>query len=43
MTDKDWDAKFELLMNEDLVDLPEDYFTEDIYYNDPNELNEIFT
>jgi hypothetical protein len=22
MTDKDWDAKFELLMSEDLIDLP---------------------
>jgi hypothetical protein len=43
MTDKDWDAKFELLIQEDLVELPEDYFDEKLLYSDPNELNAIFT
>lgn len=43
MTDKDWEAKFEMLMAEDLVQLPEDFFDEDLLYSDPNELNEIFT
>lgn len=43
MTDKDWEAKFEMLMAEDLVELPEDFFDEDLLYSDPNELNEIFT
>ena len=43
MTDKDWDAKFEMLYGEDLIDLPESYFEEELRYSDPNELNEIFT
>ena len=43
MTEKDWDMMFEILMNEDLIDLPEDYFNEELLYTDPNELNEIFT
>lgn len=43
MTEKDWEYKFELLLSEDLIDLPLDYFDEQLYYNDPNELNEIFT
>lgn len=43
MTDKDWEAKFEMLFKEDLIDLPEDFFDEELYYNDPNELNNIFS
>jgi hypothetical protein len=43
MIDKDWDAKFEHLIGEDLVELPENYFDEELLYSDPNELNEIFT
>ena len=43
MTDKDWDAKFEMLFNEDLIDLPEDFFKEELLYNDPDELNAIFS
>ncbi len=43
MTDSDWDKKFEFLMNEDLIDLPEDYFDEELKFDDPNELNDIFS
>ena len=43
MTDKDWDAKFEMLIQEDLVEVPEDFFDEKLLYSDPNELNAIFT
>jgi len=43
MTDKDWEAKFEMLMREDLIDLPEDFFDEELYYKDPNDLNNIFS
>jgi hypothetical protein len=43
MTDRDWEAKFELLMSEDLVELPEDFFDEELYYKDPNDLNAIFS
>ena len=42
MSDKDWEAKFEMLMREDLIDLPEDFFDEELYYKDPNDLNNIF-
>jgi len=30
-------------MNEDLIELPEDYFDEELKFSDPNELNDIFT
>ena len=43
MTDKDWDAKFEMLFNEDLIDLPEEFFKEELLYSDPNDLNNIFS
>lgn len=43
MNDQDWDRKFEQLMNEDLINLPENYFDEELKFSDPNELNEIFT
>ena len=42
MTDKDWDAKFELLMSEDLIDLPPHLQEEKIYFDDPNQMDEIF-
>ena len=42
MTDKDWEGKFEMLMREDLIDLPQDFFDEQLYFNDPNDLNNIF-
>jgi hypothetical protein len=43
MTDKDWDSKFEMLFREDLVELPEDFFDEELFFSDPNELNNIFS
>lgn len=43
MTDKDWDAKFEMLYKEDLIDLPENYFDEELFFTDPNDLNNIFS
>ncbi len=30
-------------MAEDLIDLPEDFFDEELRFSDPNELNDIFT
>lgn len=36
MTDKDWEAKFDLLMGEDLIDLPAHLSEEKIYFTDPN-------
>jgi hypothetical protein len=43
MTDKDWEAKFEMLFNEDLVELPEDFFDEELIFKDANDLNNIFS
>lgn len=43
MTDKDWDLKFEQLFAEELIDLPEDFFDEELYYSNTNELSDIFT
>ena len=36
MTDKDWEAKFELLMSEDLIDLPDKLREEHLYFDDPD-------
>ncbi len=43
MTDKDWNLKFEYLMSQDLIELPIDYYDEELYFKDFDELNEIFT
>ena len=43
MTQADWEQKFEALLEEDLIELPEDVYAEDLYYDDANELNNIFT
>lgn len=36
MTEKDWEAKFELLLAEDLIDLPPHLEQEQLYFTDPN-------
>lgn len=43
MTQKDWEDKFEMLFKQDLIDVPNDFFDEEPYFSDPNELNNIFT
>jgi hypothetical protein len=43
MTDKDWEAKFELLIREDLIELPDDFYEEELFFTDPNDLNNIFS
>ena len=43
MTQSDWEAKFEELLEEDLVEIPDELLAEPLYYDDPNELNNIFT
>jgi hypothetical protein len=42
MNDKDWEAKFDLLMREDLIDLPPHLREEKLYFTDPNQMDEIF-
>lgn len=32
-----------MLFREDLIELPEDFFDELLYYEDPNDLNNIFS
>ena len=43
MTEKDWEQKFEMLLREDLIELPKELFDEHLYYEDPNDLNNIFS
>lgn len=43
MTDRDWEAKFEMLISEDLIDLPKDFFDEDLFFDNPHDLNNIFS
>jgi hypothetical protein len=42
MTEKDWEAKFELLMSEDLIDLPPALRNEELYFEKPDQMDEIF-
>ena len=43
MSERDWEAKFEFLLGEDLVELPEDFFDEDLFFTNPHDLNNIFS
>jgi hypothetical protein len=43
MTDKDWEAKFELLLSEDLIDLPDKLREEHLFFDEPDQMFEIFT
>lgn len=43
MTLQDWDHKFEELIAKDLIDMPEDFYNEELKFQDPNELKDIFT
>ena len=38
MNDKDWEAKFEMLFAEDLIQIDDDFFDEELCFNDPNDL-----
>lgn len=43
MNEKDWEAKFEMLFAEDLIQIDDDFFDEELCFEDPNDLNQIFT
>ena len=43
MNDRDWETKFEQLWNEDMIELPEEFFFEKIYYTNPNELSDVLS
>jgi len=36
MNERDWDAKFDLLMSEDLINLPNHLEEEKLFFSDPN-------
>ena len=41
--DEEWDARFEQLMFLNLIDVPEDYYIDNLYLSRPEELKAIFT
>ncbi len=43
MTQAHWEARFEQLMSENLIDVPKDFYKDDLPFNDPDKLNNIFT
>ena len=43
MTDKMWEEKFEILMKEDLIEVPNSYYEEELFFTDTSQLNAIFT
>ena len=43
MTQAEWEAKFDQLLAEDLIDVPEDYYEEQIQFTDPSDLSKIFS
>lgn len=43
MLEKDWEAKFEMLFAEDLIQVEDDFFDEELCFDDPNDLNQIFS
>ena len=42
MSDADWEQRFNDLLEQDLIDVPEDYYDEKILFSEPDELMEIF-
>lgn len=43
MNEHDWDTKFENLFAEDLIEVDDDFFDEDLLFKDPDDLNMIFS
>jgi len=42
MTDADWEKTFYEQLEQDLIDVPEDYYDEKILFEEPEQLMEIF-
>ena len=40
---KDWETKFDKLMHHDLIEIPANFYNEDLYFTDPSDLSAIFT
>ncbi len=43
LTPEDWSFLFEHLMELDLIDIPDEYYKEEIFFKDPNQFNDKFT
>jgi len=43
LTDKEWETIFYKFLNDDMVDVPQDYYDEDILYDDPEQLMDIYS
>ena len=42
MTEKDWENRFNQLMSLHLIDVPDDYYKDELQFKDPNQLKSIF-
>jgi hypothetical protein len=42
MTDKLWEEKFDILMKEDLIEVPYSYYEEQLLFKESSQLNAIF-
>lgn len=42
MTEKDWEKRFDQLMGLHLIDVPDDYYKDELEFKDPTALTEIF-
>lgn len=43
MTKQDWENRFNMLLKLDLIDVPEDFYQEELLFNEPERLMEVFT
>ena len=42
MTEKDWEIRFNQLMDLNLIDVDDDYYKDDLQFKDPGQLKSIF-
>ena len=43
ITNEEWEFRFEQLLGLSLIDVPDDFYRDDLYFEDPNDLTEIFS
>ena len=42
ITDQEWDDRFEQLLSLSLIDVPDNYYKDALYFTDPEDLKDIF-
>ena len=42
ITDEEWDFRFKQLLKLSLIDVPDDFYRDDLYFENPDDLKEIF-